>query len=465
VRWASVAVGGPPGDHARTHPRLTALVVALAVCAATFATGLALRSPCASGAWWDPPQQYANHCWSRLPYDYTTRGLAERTPPLSDDGGRFPPPRDTPPVALVAYGAAIVSSAVSGWPDVGERGSRPVTEIAGRVDVRAEAVTYTGIVSLVLLVAALSTVGLLTRLHRPRPWDAMAAAAAPVLLLTATNGWDLLAVALATGALWAWSRARVPTAGVLAGVGAATAGWPVVVALAAGLLCLRERQAALAGRLLAATAGGFAAVVLPAYLLAPEGVAGWWSAALRADVGDGATWQVPVLVNAGVPPVGWLEPLAVTGVLVAVAALALRAQRRPRVPQVALLILVGLLLVHRTHEPASALWLLPLAALARPRWRDLILWQLGEVAYVLALGWHLQGYTTPDSGRPDVVFTVAVLVRIVAELWLAAVVVRDVLRPWHDPVRATGRLDDPAGGPLDEAAALSRSSPRRTRSW
>lgn len=460
MRWASAAVGGPPGEHSLRHPRLTALVVALTVCTATFSAGLVLKTPCASGDWWDPPQQYANHCWSRLPYDYTTRGLAERTPPLSDDGGRFPRPTDTPPVAVVAYAVALATSALSGWPDAGERGSRPVSEISWREDVRAEAVTYTGIASLVLLVTSLLTVGLLVRLHRPRPWDAMGFAAAPVLLLTAINGWDLLAVALATAALWAWSRARVPTAGVLAGVGAATAGWPVVVALAVLLLCLRERQGAVAGRLLAATAGGFAVVVLPAYLLAPDGVAGWWSALQGADTGDGSTWQVPVLVGAGGVPAGWLDALAVAGVLIAVAGLVLRAPRRPRLPQVALLILLGLLLVYRTHEPATALWVLPLAALARPRWRDLVLWQVGEVAYVLALDWHLMGYTTPDSGRADVVFAVAVLARILAELWLASVVVRDVLRPWHDPVRASSRLDDPAGGPLAEVERRGVPIPR-----
>lgn len=424
----------------------------LAVCTATFAVGLALKAPCASGAWWDPPRQYADQCWSRLPYDYTTRGLAERTVPLSDGGGRFPPPIDTPPVAVAAYGAALVTSALSGWPDVGERGSRPVAEVAARDGVRAEAVTYTGVVSLLLLVAALASAGLLARAHRSRPWDAMAFAASPALLLTAVMGWDLLAVALATAALWAWSRGAVTRAGVLAGGGAATAGWPAVVALAVVLLCLRERQAPVAWRVLAATLGGFAAVVVPAYLLAPQGAAGWWPGRW-GDVGDGSTWQLPALIGADSPPVGWLEPLAVAAVLAGVTALVFWTARRPRLPQVALLVLLGLLLVHRTHEPQTVLWLLPLAALARPRWRDLVLWQLGELAYVLALAWHLQGYTTPDDGALDVVFAVAVALRVAAELWLAAVVVRDVLRPWHDPVRASGRLDDPAGGLLDEAVS------------
>jgi uncharacterized membrane protein len=452
ARWGSAAIGGPPGAHAGRHPRLTALVAGLAVCVATFGVGVLHLAPCAGGAWWDPPGQYVNQCWSQHPYDYATGGLAERTPPLSDGSGRFEPFTESPGIAVAAYGAALVASAVSGWPDVGPRGSRPVEEVGARPSIRAEAVTYTGVVAIGLLLSALLTVGLLTRTHRPRPWDAMAFAAAPVLILTGLMGWDLLSVALATGALWAWSNGRPQLAGLLAGVGTATAWWPLTVVLAGVLLCVRAREGGAAVRLLAATAAGFAAVVLPAYLLAPEGIRDWLEAAGTVDeVGDGSTWQLAVFGGVE-PPVHWLEPAALALLLVAVTALVLLAPRRPRLPQVALVVLVGALLVHSTHDPQTVLWVLPLAALARPRWRDLVLWQAAEVLYVLALGWHLQGYTAPDSGT-DLVFTLALTTRFAAELTLLLLVVRDVLQPWRDPVRASGRLDDPAGGILDEAAA------------
>lgn len=47
-------------------------------------------------------------------------------------------------------------------------------------------------------------------------------------------------------------------------------------------------------------------------------------------------------------------------------------------------------------------------------------------------------------------FFAAVLVRDALLLWIAGLVVRDVLRPEHDVVRADG-VDDPAGGVLDGA--------------
>jgi uncharacterized membrane protein len=425
------------------------LVAALAVCVATFTVGLVHLAPCAAGSWWSSSNQYADMCWSSLPHDYTSSGLAERTPPLQDGNGRFPPPTDSPVVAVAAYGASLLTATASGWPDVTTRNSRPVSELSADEDVRTEAVTYTGIVSLAMLLAALASVVALARTHRPRPWDAMALAGAPALVLTGVMGWDMVAVALACGALWAWSWGRVALSGVLAGVGVATAWWPLVVPAAAALLCLRDRRAAAAGRLLAATAAGFAAVVLPAFLVAGEGVIRWLGTATTRDIGIGSTWQL-VGFDGGSPG-AWMVPVSAALVLLGVTALAILAPRRPRLPQVALLVLLGVLVLHDTHEPQTVLWVLPLAALARPRWRDLTLWQLAEIFFVVALAWHQQGYTVRD-GEDDMVLTAALLGRVVAELLLAALVVRDVLRPWADPVRADGQLDDPAGGLLDEPA-------------
>ncbi len=99
------------------------------------------------------------------------------------------------------------------------------------------------------------------------------------------------------------------------------------------------------------------------------------------------------------------------------------------------------------------LWLLPLAALARPRWRDLLVWQAGEMVYFGAIWLHLSGDLAPAAtDATPVPYILAILVRVAAQLWLVGLVLRDVWRPWHDPVRADGLTDDPAGGPLDTPA-------------
>jgi uncharacterized membrane protein len=107
-------------------------------------------------------------------------------------------------------------------------------------------------------------------------------------------------------------------------------------------------------------------------------------------------------------------------------------------------VVAGFLLVNKVYSPQYVLWLLPLAVLARPRWRDLLVWQAGEVAYFAAVWWYLGGYLAPAGGGDAGFYWAGVLIRVLAQLWLVAVVVRDVLVPRHDPVRASGVHPDPA---------------------
>ena len=132
-------------------------------------------------------------------------------------------------------------------------------------------------------------------------------------------------------------------------------------------------------------------------------------------------------------------------VCVGVLVLGLRARRTPRIPQLAFLIVAGFLLVNKVYSPQYVLWLLPLAVLARPRWRDLLVWTAGEVLYFGAVWLNLGGWTaSASSGVPDQFYALAILIRVAAELYLVVMVVRDILQPWHDPVRADGLTDDPA---------------------
>ena len=96
--------------------------------------------------------------------------------------------------------------------------------------------------------------------------------------------------------------------------------------------------------------------------------------------------------------------------------------------------MAGFLLVNKVYSPQYVLWLLPLAVMARPRWRDLLIWQAGEVVYVAAVWLYLGGWLYGGIGQQAPAYDAAILVRMAAELFLMAVVVRDVLRPAHDPV-------------------------------
>jgi uncharacterized membrane protein len=141
-----------------------------------------------------------------------------------------------------------------------------------------------------------------------------------------------------------------------------------------------------------------------------------------------------------------LEVLAMAGL----GMLVLRVRRRPRLPQVLFLSVTAFLLLNKVDSPQYVLWLVPLAALARPRWRPFLAWQAAEVLVLLARFYFFVGNDKPGEGISIGLFFAAVLLRDLLLLVFAAFVVRDIVRPELDPVRADG-VDDPAGGVLDEA--------------
>ena len=82
------------------------------------------------------------------------------------------------------------------------------------------------------------------------------------------------------------------------------------------------------------------------------------------------------------------------------------------------------------------LWLLPLAVLARPRWRDLLIWQACEIFYFASVWLYLGGFTASGtSGATDPVYLWAIAIRVAGEIFLMTMVVRDILDPRRDPVR------------------------------
>jgi uncharacterized membrane protein len=123
---------------------------------------------------------------------------------------------------------------------------------------------------------------------------------------------------------------------------------------------------------------------------------------------------------------------------VAVAALGFRAPQTPRLAQLGFLVVVGFLLINKVYSPQYALWLLPLAVMARPRLRDQLIWQAGEIYYFASVWWYLGTYLNPGGGGDPGFYWLAVAVRIAAQLYLVVIVARDVLMPEHDVVR-TGR--------------------------
>ncbi|HVK35458.1 MAG TPA: glycosyltransferase 87 family protein, partial [Microlunatus sp.] len=446
----SEGIGGPMGSRAGRHRWWTPVRVVLALTAVCFAVGMLQKGNCYQDSWQDGTARYSHMCYSDMPYLYTGRGFAELNWPYSDDAqvrARYPVMEYPVGISYWVWGSAWVTHWANGSPDLGPRYEMPTDSLFSNRTVAHEIQLFVMVNALGLAAAALLAAWCLAGVNPRRPWDAALFALSPALALTALVNWDLIAVALVAGALWAWARDRPVLTGVLIGLGTATKLYPLFLLGALLVVCLRR------GR-------------LPAfYTAAGAAIAAWLAVNLPAMLGDFGQWKVFWTFNdQRGPDLGslWLvwqqrghtvTPGLVNAVSLAffgavclgVLVLGLRARRTPRIPQLALLVVTGFLLVNKVYSPQYVLWLLPLVALARPRWRDVLIWTAGEVFYFGAVWLYLGGWTqSASSGQPDRFYWFAILVRVAVEVYIAVVVVRDILQPWHDPVRADGLTDDPA---------------------
>jgi hypothetical protein len=130
-------------------------------------------------------------------------------------------------------------------------------------------------------------------------------------------------------------------------------------------------------------------------------------------------------INASAGTINAVSGVGFALACMAILALGLRAGQRPRVAQLGFLIVASFLIINKVYSPQYVLWLLPLAAVARPRWRDLLIWQACELAYF--------GWLASSSGSDAPAYQVAIVIRVIGEIYLMAVVVRDV---WQAPASA-----------------------------
>ena len=402
-----------------------------------FLLGLLRTVPCISNGWSDP-DRYEALCYSDIPILYTLRGLADGMVPYLEW------PADGRPLEYpVLTGGLTYVSAL-------------LTDLLG---LQGQAVAFylvSMVLSLGLFLIALAATSI-TVTHRV--WDGLLLALAPSIALAATINWDMLAVALTAVALWAWSRSRPWLAGVLLGLAIAAKFYPLLLLGPWALLALRRRRLGAFGKTVAGAAVAWLVVNLPVALVAPEGWAHFFAFSTERGADFGSLWLALSELGFGVPADALNLVAVVSLVLLCalIAALTLASSVPPRLAQVCFLVLAAFLITNKVYSPQFVLWLLPLAVLARPRWRDFLIWQTGEIVYFVAVWWYLAGFGEEASGLDSRWYAVAILIHVAGTGYLSALVVRDILAPRHDPVRATppaasGQLwDDPGGGPLDGA--------------
>lgn len=289
-----------------------------------------------------------------------------------------------------------------------------------------------------------------------RVWDAALVAASPAILLAATINWDMWAVAFMALGLLAFGRGHPWLAGILIGLGAATKLYP---ALALGAFLVLAIRTGIWKPFLKVTAGAAAAWVLanlPFALAAPARWAAFYSFSQARGAGNSSVWQAWDLSVGKVFPSLHTTPTMITvlgfglfaAACVGILALGVWAPKPPRVASLVFLIVAAFVLVGKVYSPQFVLWLVPLAALAYPRWRALLTWQLFEVAHFAGIWFFLYMHSGDEDAKgrfPDWIFVALVLAHMVALACIMALVVRSILFPHTDPVRRVG-MEDPLGG-------------------
>lgn len=482
VAGASRLIGGPWGRFApsRTWWWLTPLRVVLVLTILTSLLGFLQKSSCVTHAWTND-YQYTRVCYTDVYVLYT----AENLDGSAHDGSRVGVPYRDHPVEYPAvigglmWTAAEITHLIH--PD------DPHVVQGGTSDHRPR--TFFDITVLLLAMFALVTTWTVAKLAgRTRVWDAAMFALAPVIVFDGFINWDLAAVAFTGLGMWAWSRRHHVAAGVFLGLGVATKLYPALVLLALGVLCLRAARLREWWRAVAGALAAFVVAYIPVLIVArpfpfPNAEcpgrhplsaalffwkfsqirgADWGSPWLAAREISGSSLdnpgcaQSPALLNLGVA-------LATLFVVAVVAMIAVAATRRPRVAQVAFLLVAGFVLVNKVDSPQYCLWLLPLAVLALPRWGPLLVWQVSEVLLTVANFLVLANQEKPNTGLPMWAYLATMFLRDAVLLWVMGLVVRDMVRPEADVVRRDG-VDDPAGGVLEGAGDRWAPSATEARS-
>jgi uncharacterized membrane protein len=476
VGGSSWLIGGRWGRHAQgpTSWWWTPLRVALALTVLVVMFGYLQKASCLTTYGYANDHQYTRLCYTDTYALYTNEDLNARTNSKGTATGKVGVPYRDHPVEYppVLGGLMWVAAEATVFVHPGDG-----PDVSG-----AHNKTFFNITALGLALCALISTFTIARVAgRRRAWDATMVALSPVLLMYAFTNWDLAAVAATGLGLWAWSRGSPVWAGALLGVGIATKLYPIFVLLALLMLCARAGVWRDAAKAVLGAAIGVVACYLPAILISksflfPDAscasahkLAGWrWFVSLSQTRGAdwGSVWLVfqhlfggdafgralnaqPTCGNSPTT-LNVLSGACVLVVVAGVGALVALAPRRPRVGQIAFLLVAGFIVFNKVDSPQYALWLVPLAVLARPRWASLLIWQVSEVLLGAANLFTLINVEHSDQGLPLDVYLVFVVARDLVLFALMALIVRDVLVPRGDVVRRDG-VDDPAGGVLDGA--------------
>ncbi|MDD2818895.1 MAG: hypothetical protein PHN51_08895 [Candidatus Nanopelagicales bacterium] len=414
-------IGGPLGKFANGNRWLSPLRVVLILTALGYAVGYWLDSACRNTSW-ASPQRYEHLCYTDIHPFFSLKGFADGVFPYI---GNAKPEQllDSPVlVGLLMELAARITSMLNGiWP------------------VDDQGVTFVDVTVVLLFLVLVTVVVSTVKTVANRPWDSAMIALAPMMILAATISWDLLAIAFVSLAFWAQSKNKNLATGIFLGLALCSANYPIAVVIAFIVFAVRTKEWKKTTNLVGVVAITWLIINVPFALAHYDGWVVMYRRVLDSGAELGSAWYALTQIGGptlSTPMLNAMSLLLFVAAVAAITAIVIRAPRQPRLAQVAFLVVAAFALTAKGFSPQFSLWLIPLAVLARPRWRDFLIWQACEVTYFIAVWWFLAGYNVEGAkGLTPEWYAVATVVQIVGTLYFAYRVIEDINAPAQDPVR------------------------------
>ncbi|NLE98408.1 MAG: hypothetical protein GX596_10560 [Propionibacterium sp.] len=435
--------GGPPGAHARTDGVFfRPLPWAIGVGAVLFTILYLRHLPCLTTDPANPIDAYIRLCYSDIPTAYVWQGWASGGSPL---GGTE---LTLAPMLAVLVWASLGLARLLGA-DIGPSASE-AEQYAG-VPAFFGATAILLFAAFLVLVIASSVIAA----RQGRPWSIMLVAASPVVLAAGLLSWDLAGLALTALGMCALAVGRNLEAGLLLALAASMATTPLAFALAVVV--------ALGARRHWARLGVFTGAFVPTWILAHlpfairnfDAVYGYYHGQVTQEISYGSFWFL--LREQGVPlrEFGAFVTVLVVLLIAVLIAWIYVTGRRPRVGSLAAAFVLVIVVLAPAYPPQLSLWVLFALFLARPG--SPLIWGWSAVAalhYLAVWGW-LSGHLTVELHGPELLYYLAVLVRMVAEVGMFVVVLGGLSRPAADPLLG----DDDAVAVPERAVAVPPMRP------
>ena len=407
-------IGGPWGQlAARSYTLLLPTSLLIVLAAFTYSLGYFLDFSCVADGWADP-MRYMHLCYTDIPALFVERGFSENVIPYLQsvsNGSYLEYPVLT---GAFMFAASTLTGLIQGFYPDGFRAFFDVNVV---------------LLFIPFVVTVIAT-ALTTQKLRGQPMQAAMVVFAPTMILAATINWDLIPIALISLALLAWSHDRFTLTGVFLGLAIAAKFYPIVLLIGFVILAWGKRDWKPTRRLMVATVIALLAVNIPVAVANFEGWSFFYRFNFDRAVDFGSLWFA--ITQIGLPgiPETALNVIATASfvvLLVGIAILVKKAPSTPTIYQVLFLVLAAFVVTNKVYSPQYVLWLVPLAVLARPNWRDFMIWQIGELSYFAAIWWFLAGYGVEDfKGLTPEWYAAATFIHIAATAYFAVMVIRDI---------------------------------------